>query len=317
MVLRHRLGDRSGRGRRGADRAGRAVLARRRTAAATSAGCCSGRAARSPRSTGCSAPTTPRACRGCVAPRRQGVEYDVEPAGDRLLIVHNDGAEDFELAEAPLDATQPHQWRPVLPHQAGRPDPRRQRVRRRTPWSRCAATGSPACTCCPRDRRRRLRARAATSTFDEPLLRGRRTGRVGVRDRRPSGSSYGSMVTPDSVYDYDLTTGELTLLKRTPGARRSRLRAVPARAHYVQERGWATARRRHPGAAVDRPPGRRRPGRLGSGACSTATARTRSRWTRRSRSPGCRCSTAASCTRSPTSAAAASWAAAGTSRARR
>ena len=27
-----------------------------------------------------------------VAPRRQGVEYDVEPAGDRLLIVHNDGA---------------------------------------------------------------------------------------------------------------------------------------------------------------------------------------------------------------------------------
>ena len=37
-----------------------------------------------------------------VAPRRQGVEYDVEPAGDRLLIVHNDGAEDFELAEAPL-----------------------------------------------------------------------------------------------------------------------------------------------------------------------------------------------------------------------
>ena len=40
-----------------------------------------------------------------VAPRRQGVEYEVEPAGDRLLIVHNDGAEDFELAEAPLDAT--------------------------------------------------------------------------------------------------------------------------------------------------------------------------------------------------------------------
>ena len=35
-----------------------------------------------------------------VAPRRQGVEYDVEPAGDRLLIVHNDGAEDFALAEA-------------------------------------------------------------------------------------------------------------------------------------------------------------------------------------------------------------------------
>ena len=47
-----------------------------------------------------------------VAPRRQGVEYDVEVAADRLLIVHNDGgAENFELATAPLpgagDSAQP------------------------------------------------------------------------------------------------------------------------------------------------------------------------------------------------------------------
>ena len=37
-----------------------------------------------------------------VAPRRHGVEYGVEVAGDRLLILHNDGAENFELAAAPL-----------------------------------------------------------------------------------------------------------------------------------------------------------------------------------------------------------------------
>ena len=54
-----------------------------------------------------------------VAPRRQGVEYDVEPAGDRLLIVHNDGAEDFELAEAPLTATSHTEWAPVIPHRQG------------------------------------------------------------------------------------------------------------------------------------------------------------------------------------------------------
>ena len=54
-----------------------------------------------------------------VAPRRQGVEYDVEPAGDRLLIVHNDGAEDFELAEAPLTATSHTDWAPVLRHRQG------------------------------------------------------------------------------------------------------------------------------------------------------------------------------------------------------
>ena len=40
-----------------------------------------------------------------VAPRRYGVEYGVEVAGDRLLVLHNDGAENFELAAAPLPAT--------------------------------------------------------------------------------------------------------------------------------------------------------------------------------------------------------------------
>jgi len=33
-----------------------------------------------------------------VAPRARGSDYDVEPAGDRLLILHNDGAENFEIA---------------------------------------------------------------------------------------------------------------------------------------------------------------------------------------------------------------------------
>ena len=76
-----------------------------------------------------------------VAPRRQGVEYDVEPAGDRLLIVHNDGAEDFELAEAPLDATDHTDWRPVLPHQPGVRILGVDGVRAAMPWSRSAATG--------------------------------------------------------------------------------------------------------------------------------------------------------------------------------
>ena len=43
------------------------------------------------------APTIPKASHASL---RCGAreQYDVEPAGDRLLIVHNDGAEDFELA---------------------------------------------------------------------------------------------------------------------------------------------------------------------------------------------------------------------------
>ena len=50
-----------------------------------------------------------------VAPRREDVEYDVEVAGDRLFIVHNDGAPDFALAEAPLTATDASQWTSVVP----------------------------------------------------------------------------------------------------------------------------------------------------------------------------------------------------------
>jgi len=54
-----------------------------------------------------------------VAPRRDGVEYDVEPAGDRLLIVHNANHPDFELAQAPLDASSHEQWSSLAQPVAG------------------------------------------------------------------------------------------------------------------------------------------------------------------------------------------------------
>jgi oligopeptidase B len=52
--------------------------------------------------------------------------------------------------------------------------------------------------------------------------------------------SYASMVTPDSVYDYDLATSELTLLKRTPVLDDPQFGTYRPE-NYVQERGWATA----------------------------------------------------------------------------
>ena len=51
-----------------------------------------------------------------VAPRRHGVDYDVEDAGDQFLILHNDGAENFEIATAPV--TDPTAWTPLVPHRA-------------------------------------------------------------------------------------------------------------------------------------------------------------------------------------------------------
>src|SRR5690606_3248934 len=44
--------------------------------------------------------------------RRDGVDYGVEHAGDRLLVVHNDGHLGFALAQAPLDA--PGEWEELL-----------------------------------------------------------------------------------------------------------------------------------------------------------------------------------------------------------
>lgn len=53
----------------------------------------------------------------CVAPRREGVEYDVEPTPDRLLIVHNTDNPESDLAWAPLDSTSAEEWVPWV--QAG------------------------------------------------------------------------------------------------------------------------------------------------------------------------------------------------------
>ena len=197
-----------------------------------------------------------------VAPRRQGVEYDVEPAGDRLLIVHNDGAEDFELAEAPLDATQPHRV------DAGDAAPVRASGSSAsartpaTPSSRCAATGSPVCTCC-RGLPPATCEPGRDIAFDEPLYV---VDAPGESDYETSTIrvGYGSMLTPDSVYDYDLTTAELTLLKRSPVLDDPRFGPYRPE-NYVQERGWATAPdgTRVPLSIVRR--GRRRTGRLGAG----------------------------------------------------
>ncbi len=53
-----------------------------------------------------------------VLPRREGVEYSVEHAvvggQDRFLILHNDGAVNFTLVEAPV--SDPTQQRTLIPH---------------------------------------------------------------------------------------------------------------------------------------------------------------------------------------------------------
>ncbi len=172
-----------------------------------------------------------------VAARRQGVEYDVEPAGDRLLIVHNDGAPDFELAEAPLDATGPEQWRPVLPHQPG------VRILGVAGYAGHAVVslrrdGLTGVHVLPRSEHGDLQP-GADIGFDEPLFDVYAVGGPNyVTDSIRIG--FESLVTPATVYDYLLASGELVMRKQTPVLPDPDGRPyVPA--DYRQERGWATA----------------------------------------------------------------------------
>jgi oligopeptidase B len=55
-----------------------------------------------------------------VAPREAGVRYEIEIGGNRVFIRTNrDGAEDFKIVEAPLEAPGPESWRDVVAHRPG------------------------------------------------------------------------------------------------------------------------------------------------------------------------------------------------------
>ncbi len=169
-----------------------------------------------------------------VAPRREGVEYDVEPAADRLLVVHNRDSQDFDLAWAPLAATSDSQWEPIAAAAPG------ERFLGADAFDDFAvlslrSDGITALRILPRD--------AASPTgfgvpqqisFEEELYT------VGLGDNPESDSStiqlgYESFVTPRSVYDLDVATGERTLLKRQP------VRGGYDPTAYVQRREWASA----------------------------------------------------------------------------
>jgi oligopeptidase B len=175
-----------------------------------------------------------------VLPRRQGVEYSVEHQAepDRLLILHNDGALNFELATVPLpapgtgDPAGPADLTPLIGH---RDDTRLLGVDAFDDhlvvyFRRDALTGLRILPSGGGDRE---------LSFPEPLYRvapganpdyGARLFRLG----------YTSLATPESVYDADCVTGELILRKRKP------VLPLPGAGPYdpagfEQHREWATA----------------------------------------------------------------------------
>ncbi|WP_151524154.1 S9 family peptidase [Serinicoccus kebangsaanensis] len=168
-----------------------------------------------------------------VAPREEGVEYDVEPAGDRLWIVHNRTHRDFELAVAATGSTSAQDWSTVV---AGQDGVRLVGVE--------AFAGHLVLS---------LRREGLTQLQVLPLsAQGRPVGegyQVPVEEavytiESGANPSYEtdtlqvlveSLVTPRSVYDLTLCTGDLTLVKRQP------VLGDYDPQDYQQHRLWATA----------------------------------------------------------------------------
>ncbi len=164
-----------------------------------------------------------------VQPRTPKLEYSVDHLDDDFYIRTNSNAENFRLVRAPINSPRIDSWEEVVPH---RDDVYLQRavlfrdflvLQQREaglvqlhvrPWSPAAAHdvdfGEPAYT---------------ASIDNNPQI-----------DTSTLRFRYSSMTTPSSVYDYDMTTRERTLLKRQP------VLGGFDPGNYVTERVWATAR---------------------------------------------------------------------------
>ncbi|GAA4915340.1 oligopeptidase B [Stackebrandtia albiflava] len=157
--------------------------------------------------------------------RRTGIEVSVDHQGDRFIVLHNDGAENFVLGWTPVDDTT--RFHTLIEH---RDDTRLEGAEAFADHIvvHLRSEGLSGIRILPND------GPARDIRFDEPVYTARPTTNPEYRTGMLR-LSYQSLVTPDSVYDYDIATGELLLRKQKPvlGGYRPE--------DYRQQRDWATA----------------------------------------------------------------------------
>ena len=152
-----------------------------------------------------------------IEPRRQGLEYSVDhdrgdPAGGRtgrFLIVTNDDAEDFRLMEAPDDAPGRGSWREVIPAREG------VRLDAVDPFADHLVVYER------QDGETRVRvidpATGSSTPVEQPESPSTVWGGANPEyDSTTLRYEYTSFVTPRSVFDLDLVTGQVELRKRQP-----------------------------------------------------------------------------------------------------
>lgn len=144
-----------------------------------------------------------------IRPRTTGVEYDVEHHSDVFYIITNDGAMNFKLMSAPVVSPGVENWQTVIPH---REDTMLSDVSAFVDhlviYERTAGL--------PQIRIRQLASgQEHYVTFPEPTYE---VGEGANPDFNTKTLRFGytSLVTPSSVFDYDLETQERELKKETP-----------------------------------------------------------------------------------------------------
>ena len=166
-----------------------------------------------------------------VEPRLPGIEYDLEhdARGDRFLIVTNaDDAEDFKLVEAPVATPGRRFWRDIVAHRPGILVLGQiafldfhVRSEREDGLTRLIV-------------RRMSDGQEQPISFDETAYDLSLMGSLEY-ETHICRFSYSSMTTPEQVFDYDMASGERTLLKE---------QEVPSghdASDYVTERVFAVA----------------------------------------------------------------------------
>lgn len=168
-----------------------------------------------------------------VLPRRDGIEYSVEHAiiggQDRFLILHNDNAVNFTLAEAPVD--DPTAQHTLIEH---RDDVRLDAVDAFAGHLVVSYRGEAL----PRIQLWPITddgyGQVEEISFDSELM----SAGLGANPNWDSPKlriGAGSFVTPVRIYDLDLVSGERTLLREQPVLGDYR------REDYVERREWAEA----------------------------------------------------------------------------
>lgn len=166
-----------------------------------------------------------------IEPRRQGLEYAVEHHGDVFYVLHNGDAPNFTLAVTPVGSPSRDHWRAVIAH---RDDTRLTDV---------DAFADHVAVSLRKDGLTGVRVyaldgdelgAASDVSFPDEVY----TVHVGDNPEYDTAKlrlDYTSFITPRTIYDYDVTTSDLELKKRTEVLGDVNL------AEYETAREWATA----------------------------------------------------------------------------